>query len=97
MGHQIIKQPNGKYCIYSSIVDDIITFNATVEDIINERIEEAKKDIEKEVKGIVEKLNKGEDPYYTFTISFEEAIKEIKFRHGEKAETLLILKKEGVI
>ena len=35
MGHQIIKQPNGKFGIFSSVVDDFVFINATEQDIVD--------------------------------------------------------------
>lgn len=81
---QIIKQPNGKYCIFSIIVDDITHYNLTQSDIVELRVEKAKKSIEKEVKEIVDKLEKGEKPYNHFTKSFDEAMNTIGNIHGEE-------------
>ena len=41
MGHQIIRQPNHKFGIWSSIVDDFVLVNATREDIIQYYIDSA--------------------------------------------------------
>ena len=82
MGKQIIKQPNGKYCIYSSIVDNVTHYDMTVEEIIEEWVNDAKNDIAEKVKGIVSKLEKGEQPYYQFTKSYDYMIALIEERHG---------------
>lgn len=84
MGRQIIKQPNGKYCIFSSIVDSITHYHMEEQDIINEWVEESKKEIEKEVKEIISDLNEGKKPYYQFTKSYEEMLQTIKKNHGNK-------------
>ena len=84
MGKQIIKQPNGKYCIFSSIVDNVTHYDMTVEGIIEDWVNEAKNDITEKVKGIVSKLEKGEQPYYQFTHSYEDMIALIKEIHGKK-------------
>lgn len=42
MGRALIKQPNGKYMLWSSIVDGPIKINMTEEDYINFKMEEAK-------------------------------------------------------
>lgn len=84
MGRQIIKQPNGKYCIWSSMVDDVIWMHMEEEDIIDEWAKEARHEIEKKVKAAISSLNKGEKPYHQFTKSFDDAIKRIKEIHGEK-------------
>jgi exonuclease VII small subunit len=84
MGKQIIKQPNGKYCIFSSIVDNVTHYDMTVEEIIEEWVNDAKNDIIEKVKGIVSKLEKGEQPYYQSTKSYDDMIVLIKEIHGKK-------------
>jgi hypothetical protein len=84
MGRQIIKQPNGKYCIFSSIVDNITHYDMSVDDIIEEWVNEAKEDIKKRVKDTVSKLEAGEQPYFQFTKSYEEMLSTIKEIHGKE-------------
>jgi hypothetical protein len=84
MGVQIIKQPNGKYCIFSSIIDSITHCNMDEQDIINELAEKEKMVIEKQVKEIIIKLNKGEKPYFQFTKNYDEMIETIEKIHGIK-------------
>lgn len=80
---QIIKQPNGKFCIFSTVVDNVTICQCTEQDIIDNLVEEAKVEIERKVKGVVEKLNNGEQPYHQFTISYTEMIKTIRDIHGK--------------
>ena len=84
MSKQIIKQPNGKYCIFSSTVDNVTHYNMTVEEIIEEWVKDAKNDITEKVKGIVSKLEKGEQPYYQSTKSYEKMLELIKEIHGKE-------------
>ena len=56
----------------------------TVEEIIEEWVSDAKNDITEKVKGIVSKLEKGEQPYYQFTHSYDDMIAIIKEIHGKK-------------
>ncbi len=83
MSHQIIKQPNGKYCTFSSIVDHVIFYNATPEEIINGWVEKARKKVTEDVNRAVEMLKNNERPYLQFTMSFDEMIETIKEQHGE--------------
>lgn len=41
MGQHIVKQPNGKYAIFSSVVDDFIAYDATPEEIAGHFRQEA--------------------------------------------------------
>ena len=65
--------------------------DADPQDIIDEWVEDYKIAIEKKVLGIVSALEKGEKPYYQFTMSFDEAVETIKKVHGKKAESLKFL------
>ncbi len=84
MGQQIIKQPNGKYCLFSSIVDNVIAFDCTAQDIIDMRIKEESERIKAKVSGIVEALERGEKPYHQYTMSYSEMINFIQSMHGKK-------------
>ena len=53
MGQQIIKQPNGKYCLFSSVVDNVTYYDMTKEEILEVWTEKAKKDFEEKINDIV--------------------------------------------
>lgn len=84
MARQIIKQPNGKFCIFSSVVDNIIYYHMEEQDIINFLVEESKKDIEEHVNKIVSQLNECKKPYHQHTMSYQEMLEKIKQIHGNK-------------
>lgn len=83
MADQIVKQPNGKFLIFSSISDSVIGYNATPEELIEFKVKRAKERITEEVNNIVEKLNKGEKPYYQFTKTYDEVLETVGFNHGK--------------
>ena len=91
MGSQIIKQPNGLYCRFSSITDRIEVWNATPEELIEDLISSFRESVTRQVKEIIEKLEAGEKPYYQFTMTFEEALKTSK-RHSDPEEYKQVLK-----
>ncbi len=82
MGHQIIKQPDGRYASWSSIVSDFVILDATPEQIIAIRVEEARVEITRKVGEVVGKLEKGEASYYQFTKTWDEACAWAKEVHG---------------
>lgn len=82
MGRQIIKQPNGKYCIFSTVVDSVTDYDMSVEDII-EDWSKSFGDVSEKVNEIIEKLERGEKPYYQFTKTFDEMITFIGEVHGK--------------
>ena len=82
MGQQIIKQPNGKYCLFSSIVDSVTYYNMTKEEIVEVWTENARKEFEQKVNDITEKLDKGEKPYFQFTMDYESMLQTILEVHN---------------
>jgi len=97
MGQQIIKQPNGLYAVWSTIVDDFIMIDALPEDIIKDRVRTETKRITEKVNQIINQLENGEAPYYQFTQTFQEAVDWIVHVHGKNAKTLKMLRKMGYI
>ena len=74
MGHQIIRQPNGLYAVFSSFTDTWILNDATRDDLIGYYAEKAAKDARESTVRLLDDID--EDPckaYYQFTMSFEEA------------------------
>jgi len=69
---QIVKQPDGKYAIWSSVVDDFIYVDATADEVILWFGREAKIKVMNEVKETIQILNEGGKPYYQFTKTWEE-------------------------
>lgn len=83
MGNQIIRQPNGKYAIFSSVVDDFTWTDCTLADLQMIYGSRAYENARKHVDEVIEKLENGEKPYHQFTMTYEEAQKTIAFRHGK--------------
>jgi hypothetical protein len=83
MGTQIVKQPDGKYAVWDSTVDNFVYICCTPEEIIEAWVIEAREDITRRVNSKVEKLNAGGKPYYQFTQTWEECLADIKNIHGE--------------
>lgn len=94
MKGQIIKQPNGKYCVFSSVVDDFIYVNATKQEIIKGMVEDYTKEVTDKVNKVCKQLEKNEKPYYQFTMSFKDSIKLITKQHGKNCESLKYFNKE---
>jgi len=82
MGNQIIKQPNGKFCIFSTIVDSVTFYDMTEQDILDEFAEQSRIEIDKKVKEIIKTLKEGGKPYYQFTNTYDEMLQIIKTKHG---------------
>lgn len=82
MGNQIIKQPNGLYCKFSSVSDMIEIWNATREELIEDAVRYFRETITRQIDEVLEKLNQegSGKPYYQFTMTFEEALEQTKKR-----------------
>lgn len=75
MSRQIIKQPNGKYAIWSTIIDDFVMKDVTPKEIVDEYVSAYEYEIAMEIGDIVKKLDNGEKPYHQFTKTYEECLK----------------------
>jgi len=89
MGRHIIKQPNGLYAIWSTIVDNFIMTDATPEEYVDFRIEEETQRIKKDLKEIFEKIEKGERYHHT-VYQWEEALKVLEEIHGKEEVNKLL-------
>lgn len=75
MGQQIIKQPDGLYAVFSSVVDNFTTIDATADELIELFAEQAARDCRDRVKSIIERLDAGERAYHQFTMTIADAIR----------------------
>ena len=83
MGQQIIQQPNGKYAVWSSVVDAFVLLDCEPNEIIDEWLEQERRRLTRAVTEIVDKLNRGERPYYQFTMDWADALHTYKQVHGK--------------
>lgn len=84
MGHQIIRQPDGLYAVFSSFTDTWIISDATREDLIGYYAERAARDARESAGRTIDLVD--EDPrkaYCQFTMTFEEANAESVEHGGE--------------
>ena len=82
MGHQVIKQPNGRYAVFSSVVDNFILVNCVKGEIRAYYIEKATEEANAQVDRMVGKAD-GEIPGNQFTMNFEEALETMERIHGK--------------
>jgi len=57
MARRIIRQPNGLLCQWSTITDSVVSYNETIEDIIEERLADAKEQIARDIERELESHN----------------------------------------
>ena len=88
MGTQIVKQPNGKYALWSSVVDDFTLLDADASDIIDSLVDDFRTRTVANVNRVIAELERGGNPYLQFTKSFDECLAIIKELHGNDCESL---------
>lgn len=82
MGKAIVPLPNGRYSIWSSIVDNFVAIDGTKEDVLEYFVEAAKKEALRSWGEIFDAYEKNGS---TFGIKdYEECLETIKTVHGEK-------------
>lgn len=82
MAIQIIQQPDGKFCLWSSISDAIVCYDAD-EDEVHEYFEHlARDDMRRAVEHKLQAIKAGERPYCQFTKTYKEALREHRKNHG---------------
>ena len=96
MAHQIVKQPNGLYAIWSTIVDSFVLIDATPDEIIEDWTASERERLKASVHKAVAALENGEKPYHQFTKSFEDCIRVIRHQHADDEEMLKVLDDLGV-
>lgn len=87
MARCIVKQPNGFYAVWSSIVEDFIFYDCTPEEIIEEYIKEQSEDIKKWVPEFIKKLDDGKKPFGNRTMTWEKALEQRKWNHPDRKDT----------
>ena len=71
MSRIVIKQPNGLYCQWSTIVDSIVVYNQTRQDIIDDWLEDEKERIVLETDKIIKALDDKNNPWHEYYASKE--------------------------
>jgi len=83
MARQIIKQPNGLYAVFSSIIDNFVSVNMTPETLLEKDVEDYRQSRRLEIEEVIESLEKGEK-YHPFTKSWDEAIRQLREINGDE-------------
>lgn len=74
MSEQIIQQPDGRLAVFSSVVDAFVVVDATADEIIDYRAEEAALKARERTRAEIDRVLSGQPkPYHQFTLTWEEA------------------------
>lgn len=76
MGHQIIQQPDGRLCVFSTITDSIIVHDATADELITHYADYAATEARERTRRIIDLVESGHarQAYYQFTLTYDEAV-----------------------
>lgn len=75
MGLQIIQQPDGRYAVWSSVVDDFVVIDASVDQVIEFYVSRAAEEERRYVRNVVKALAEGTRLYHPRTMTWGEACK----------------------
>jgi hypothetical protein len=84
MAWQILQSPDNKFCIWSTVVDDLIMYDMSEEEVIFEYKKKFGEEGERRAREIILKLKNGEKPYGELTLTFEEAMEQRTWNKSEK-------------
>jgi hypothetical protein len=77
MGHQIIKQPDGRLAVFSSVVDAFVVLDATQQELVDWYAEEAARDARERTQRLLEKLDTlgSQEVYGRRALTWDQAAK----------------------
>jgi hypothetical protein len=77
MGHQIIMQPDGRLCVWSTVVDDLVLYDATPEELLDYYADRAAEEAVRRTQQILDAVlaDDARAVYYQFTLTYDEALK----------------------
>lgn len=87
MGQQIIRQPDGRLAVFSTVTDGIVLYDATAQEVADYFAEEAATEARRRAKRLVEAVMAG-DPrkvYGDRAVTWAEALELHREGHGELA------------
>lgn len=96
MGQQIVKQPDGLYAVWSSVVDSFISVNNTPAEIVEALVADERERIQNRVNHVISQLDKGETPYHQFTMTFDECVALMRDLHGDESTEVILKMMEPV-
>lgn len=77
---QIVQQPDGKYAVWCTIIDDFEVYDCTRQEVIRYCAKMAARSSRENTKEILAKLDRKEKPYYESTIPWREMRKMVPKR-----------------
>lgn len=85
---QILRQPDGRFAIFNTIVDGFTLVDATKADLLEHYVEKSRKDCASFLDKTCGQLERGGKPYHQFTMNWNEAAREHNRNFPEDAVAL---------
>jgi hypothetical protein len=84
VGSQIVRQPSGRFAIFSSYTDTVIVWDATEDEIVEHFAERAAESARRDARRLLGHVADGNPraAYFQFAMSWEEALAEDRKHHG---------------
>ncbi|AJA41485.1 hypothetical protein AXJ14_gp166 [Geobacillus virus E3] len=73
MAWQILQSPDDKFCIWSTVVDDLIMYDMNEEEVISEYKKKFGEEGEKRAKEVISKLKNGEKTIWHIDINISRS------------------------
>lgn len=91
MGWQIIEQPDGRFAIWSSVVDSFLWLNLTDEQAVQKFVRRDAARTRKAMRGVIGKLRMKVIPH-PMALSFDEAMQTLKDNYGAAYNKEILMK-----
>lgn len=82
MATQILKQPDGLFCVFSTVFDGFLLVDATPKAIIEVEVDKYRARITEQVMKVCALLDAGEKPHAKGALTFDQAKAIHEERHG---------------
>lgn len=85
MGEQIVRQPDGKLAVFSSITDTIVVYDATGDELIERAMNRAAQDAARDTRRQIEAVEAGtpQKVYFQFARTWDEVLAKDQEHGGE--------------
>ena len=97
MATRIVLQPNGKFALWSTVVDNFVLIDATKEELVEDMVDRFRHQFAIDVERITSSLLAGGKPYHQMTDSFDDCVDRIRETHGDECEAIDMLRAEGLL
>lgn len=92
MSEQIVRQPDGRFAVFSTITDTIHIYDATAQEIVDHFAEKAAADARQKAQRLVDLVaaDNARAAYFQFALTWQEALDMDREHGGEASDTLSI-------